>query len=205
MFLENYNQVCDHITDRIRFITQYLPILIFVLSNFFEWKRHCYASVCVGNWMATLHPQRRIDIQCLTQVTKWKHFPRYWTFLWGIHWSPVNSPHKGQWRGALLFSLSCTWIKGWVNNHEAGDLRRHYAHYDVTVMISKFTTWQIDVEFSQSAVKHLSRSSHYPLSRRVYRWDSRFPKSFVCPTQHEIWLTCGIKTQFSISCVIQAS
>ena len=38
-------------------------------------------------------------------VIKWKHFPRYWPFVREIHWSPVNSPHKGQWRGALLFSL----------------------------------------------------------------------------------------------------
>ena len=65
---------------------------------------------------------------------KWKHFPRYWPFVWGIHWSPVNSPHKGQWRGALMFSLTCAWINSWVNNGEAGDLRRHHAHYDVIVM-----------------------------------------------------------------------
>ena len=49
---------------------------------------------------------------------------------------PVNSPHKGQWRGALMFSLICTWINAWVNNREAGDLRRHRAHYDVIVMDS---------------------------------------------------------------------
>ena len=42
----------------------------------------------------------------------------------GNHRSPVNSPHKGQWRGALMFSLICAWINGWVNNREAGDLRR---------------------------------------------------------------------------------
>ena len=36
---------------------------------------------------------------------------------------PVNSPHKGQWRGAWMFSLICVWINGWVNNREAGDLR----------------------------------------------------------------------------------
>ena len=49
---------------------------------------------------------------------------------------PVNSPHKGQWRGALMFSLICVWINGWVNNREAGDLRRHRGHYDVIVMTS---------------------------------------------------------------------
>ena len=48
---------------------------------------------------------------------------------------PVNSPHKGQWRGALMFSLICVWINDWINNREAGDLRRYRVHYDVTVMI----------------------------------------------------------------------
>ena len=47
---------------------------------------------------------------------------------------PVNSPHKGQWRGALMFTLICARINGWVNNREAGDLRRHRCHYDVIVM-----------------------------------------------------------------------
>ena len=67
-------------------------------------------------------------------VIKWKHFPRYWPFVRGIHRSPINSPHKGQWRGALMFSLICAWINSWVNNRDAGDLRRHHAHYNVTGM-----------------------------------------------------------------------
>ena len=47
---------------------------------------------------------------------------------------PVNSPHKGQWRGALMFSLIYASINDWVNNREAGDLRRQRGHYDVIVM-----------------------------------------------------------------------
>ena len=58
-------------------------------------------------------------------VIKWKHFPRYWPFGRRIHRSPVNSPHKVQWSGDLMFSLICDWINGWVNNSEADDLRRH--------------------------------------------------------------------------------
>ena len=54
-------------------------------------------------------------------VIKWKDFPRYWTFVRGIHRSPVNSLHKGQRRRALMFSLICTWINGWVNNGEASE------------------------------------------------------------------------------------
>ena len=67
-------------------------------------------------------------------IIKWKHFLCYWPFVRGIHRSPVNSPHKGQWRGALIFTLICSWMNGWANIREAGDLRRHHAHYDVTVM-----------------------------------------------------------------------
>ena len=67
-------------------------------------------------------------------VIKWKHFPRYWPFVRGIHRSPVNPPHKGRWRGTSMSSLICVWTNGWVNKREAGDLRRHCAHYDATVM-----------------------------------------------------------------------
>ena len=58
-------------------------------------------------------------------------------FVRGIHRWPVNSPHKEQWRGTLMFSLIWAWINGWVNNREAGDLRRYRAQYDVIVMINK--------------------------------------------------------------------
>ena len=74
-------------------------------------------------------------------VIKRKHFPRYWPFARGIHRSPVNSPHKGQWRGALVFSLICVWINGWVSNREAGDLRSYPAHYDFIVMLASQINW----------------------------------------------------------------
>ena len=64
-------------------------------------------------------------------VIKCKYIPRFCPFVQGIHRWPVNSPHKGQWRGALMFSLICAWINSWVNNREAGNLKRHRAHNDV--------------------------------------------------------------------------
>ena len=81
---------------------------------------------------------RQLSFQSLTHddVIKWKHFARYWPFVGGIHRSSVNSPHKGQWRGALMLSLICVRINGWVNNLEAGDLRRYRPHCDVIVMSS---------------------------------------------------------------------
>ena len=67
-------------------------------------------------------------------VITWKIFRVTGRFVRGIHRPPVNSPHKDQWRGTLMFSLICVWINDWVNNREAGDLRRYRSHYDVTVM-----------------------------------------------------------------------
>ena len=61
---------------------------------------------------------------------------RYWPFVRGIHRSPVNSYRKGQWRGALMFSLICSCTNGWINTRDAVDLRRHRAHYYVTVMFN---------------------------------------------------------------------
>ena len=76
-------------------------------------------------------------------VIKRKQFPRYWPFERGFHRWPVNSPYNGQWHGALVFSLICAWINGWVNTHDAGNLRRHRAHYNVTVMVIFDSKWNI--------------------------------------------------------------
>ena len=95
------------------------------------------------------HSCLRKDPDFFSNVAKtpwWRHhmqtfFPRYWPFVRGIHRSPVNSSQKGQWRGALMFSLICAWINVWVNNREAGDLRRHHAHCDVIVMQPLVKKW----------------------------------------------------------------
>ena len=63
-----------------------------------------------------------ISIQCcFHDDVIWE--PRYWPFVRGIHRLPVDSPHKGKWRGALMFSLICAWTNDWTNNQDAGDLR----------------------------------------------------------------------------------
>ena len=85
-------------------------------------------------WYSAVHFSIHHD-----DVIKWKHFPRYWPFVRGIYRSTVNSPHKGQWHGALMFSLICARINGSVNNRYAGDLRRHEVHYDVIVLIFMYT------------------------------------------------------------------
>ena len=91
------------------------------------------SATCPRPWLWALCKPHHDD------VIKWKHFPRYWPFVRVIHRSLVNSPHKGQWRRALMFSLIRAWINGWVKNHEAGDLKRHRAHYDVAVMVQTYS------------------------------------------------------------------
>ena len=97
-------------------------------------KRTHQATIYKKNKHTCVHVSWNI-CHCHDDVIKWKHVPRYWPFVRGIHRSPVNYPHKGQWHGALMFSLICARINGWVNNGGAGDLRRHRAHYDVTEMV----------------------------------------------------------------------
>ena len=101
-------------------------------------------------------------------------FPCYWLFVQGIHRSPVNSPHKGQWRGALCFLWSAPWISGWVNNHEAGGLRRHHAHYDVIVMpihLPKrlFAVWH-DGSLSSQAKEFATNVSKPCIIYRISHW-----------------------------------
>ena len=104
------------------------------------------------HWSLALMSQWISHIHNHDDVIKWKHFPRYWPFVRGIHRSPVNSPHKGQWRGVLMFTLIWVWINDWVNNREAGDLRSHRAHCDVIVMRNKH---------------EMSQSHDYPINNKA--------------------------------------
>ena len=71
-------------------------------------------------------------------VIWWRHqmetFPRYWSFMWeitGHRWIPITKASDAE---PLIFSLICAWTKGWANNWDADDFRRHCTHYYVTVM-----------------------------------------------------------------------
>ena len=84
-------------------------------------------------------------------ISWWRHQMETFSALlalcaaWDCTPSPVDSPHKGQWRGALMFSFICAWINGWANNRMAGDSRRHRALCDATVkftFLSSACFWQ---------------------------------------------------------------
>ena len=133
-----FNRLCNNL---VRISTKIAQKLRITGPLWGEFTDDWLGSVSIsGNLIISYHHEAWHD-----DDIKWKHFLRYWPFLRGIHRSPVNSPHKGQWREALMFSLIRARINGWVNNGEAGDLRRHRGHYDVivTVMNKNDRAWQI--------------------------------------------------------------
>ena len=116
-------------------------LYIFIQENALKMSSGKWWSVCLGLSVLSrclLSVKRHVNANdpfyhllvvkyAYDDVIKWKHIPRYWPFVRGIHRPPVNSPHKGQWRGASMFSLTRAWLNGWVNNREAGDLSRRRA------------------------------------------------------------------------------
>ena len=102
----------------------------------------------------------------------------------GVHQSPVNSPHKRQWRGALMFSLICAWINSWVNYREASDLRCHHAHYDIIVICRMEIHWQVHWKYNYICVcVHVSLACVHIQSGTVITWSSRAQ----CCTQSLLW------------------
>ena len=78
-----------------------------------------YCTVSIYSLLLTF-PWHSINI-----IVWWRHQIETFSALLALcaRNSPVTGefPHKGQWRVALMFSLICAWINGWVNNREAGD------------------------------------------------------------------------------------
>ena len=85
----------------------------------------------------------------------WRHhmetFSALLTFLRGIHRSPVYSPRKGQWRGALMFSLICVWTNNWANIWDAGDWSSRFRSSATRMFIEQFIRTNVN-EISKSAL-----------------------------------------------------
>ena len=110
------------------------------------------------------------------------------------------------------FLLIWTWINSWVNNPEAGDLRRHRAHCDVSVMsifpiyalLSTVPSHHFELSLS-SLLSLLSSSSYYHWSSYINLYIqvslSHFDTSGTIlatevpyPTLSLTWLRCWHKT-----------
>ena len=122
-------------------------------GNFRTWKQGVYKA-----WLMIIDSllkddsafHRRICMHmhiCHDDAIKWKYFQRYWPFVREIHRWPVNSSHKGQWRGALMFSLICALNKqlsklsgGWWVEAPSRPLWRQYdVHMHICIRICPYT------------------------------------------------------------------
>ena len=110
------------------------------------------------------------------------------------HRSPVNSPHKSQWRGAFMFSLICAWINRLVNNRETGDLRRYRAHYGVIVMIVFKVIVEIIVWYDMQLKHDTCYECVYVYSQSKIYWHIySFCLKFVTPAKiviTQLYQTC---------------
>ena len=90
----------------------------------------------------SLSPSHSIEVYN-DDVIKWKQFPCYWPFVREIHRSLVNSPHKSQWHGALMFSLICAWINSWVKQWWGCwfEMPSHplWHHYNVCTIVDRLS------------------------------------------------------------------
>ena len=102
-------------------------------ADIFTWNTNLYRCAVVYTlwktfWNMVLHEiighgmdlmpckQPRLSGSFIADAVPWNSWWRHqmetffaWlAFMRGIHRSPVNSPHKGQWRGALMFPLICS-------------------------------------------------------------------------------------------------
>ena len=133
-------------------------ILLKTIKNYHVKDCSC-ATYCDSHW---------------TMRTWWRHqmetFSALLALCVGNSPVPVNSPQKGQWRGALIFSLIYAWINGWVNNREAGDLRRYRAHCDVIVMYHAINSYVDIFLFNHMPVNFVMHLLNKKYSDHVTQW-----------------------------------
>ena len=79
-------------------------------------------------------------------VSWWRHQMETFSALLAICAgnSPVTGEFPAQRPVTRNFDVSMiyAWINGWANHREAGDLRRHCSHYDVTVIGGSEQLWR---------------------------------------------------------------
>ena len=94
-------------------------------------------------------------------VIIWKHFPRNWPFVRGIHrsrWIPGTKASDAE---LWCCFFICAWINDSVNNREAGDLRRYHAHYDVIVMeLLRSMTLVLGLDYAKSYRAAIIKKMH---------------------------------------------
>ena len=83
-----------------------------------------------------------------------------------------------------MFSVTCAWINGWLNNREAGELSRNRAHYDVSIMY-----WYIVEVF---------RAAKFIDATRPCLFDTNiWPSTITEPLSHTHWCISELKLELS--------
>ena len=121
-----------------------ISVISFLLGRFCTqpwWSNTCFHFIPPELLVLLMVPIRMECTRLWTYLYRYEPDAPCWrrqmeTFSALLALCAVNSPHKCQWRGALMFSLICAWTNGCANNRDAGDLRKPRAHYDATVMLS---------------------------------------------------------------------
>ena len=73
-----------------------------------------------------------VTLSALLALPWWRHQMETFSALLAL--CAGNLPVTGEFPAQRPVTRGA-WINGWASNREAGDLRRHCAHYDVTVML----------------------------------------------------------------------
>ena len=138
------------------------------------WSPECFSFSSASVYFHLFHPHNHhlspnsprlmfLFVKCAT-VNKVYLISSILTYLIG------GSPHKGQQRQVLMLSFMCAWTNGWTHSRYAGDLRRHGAHCDVTIMMAYLLdSWPIATQsslraklrFDRAIILH-TRTKHFP-------------------------------------------
>ena len=104
--------------------------VVFISSSIFP--VHCDQTV-QGRYQLPLssHHRRNLGMMTLLNGSIFRSTVPLCGEFTGYRWIPHTKAGEA---GLWCFLWSAPWTNGWVNNREAGDLRRHRAHCDVIVM-----------------------------------------------------------------------
>ena len=123
-------------------VYHFIVVTLLVL-RIFVWFTHAYSSSrstgigAIGRWLTQCRCQWRKFWRIWEESSSNGNISRVTDPLWGEltsnYWIPLTKAIDAE---LWFFLWSMPWINGWTNNREAGDLGRHRAHYDVTVMMT---------------------------------------------------------------------
>ena len=111
------------------FCSAFSETKMFDFLSFIQVSSYSTGSICSNSSLVRTCAWRRIGLISHVEIIKWKYFPRYWPFVRGIHRSPVDSLHKGQWRGALMFSLILAWTNSSTVEQNTVECRYNAVQY----------------------------------------------------------------------------